>query len=181
MKVHDSAQLCELYSQMFTAYIDRSLPAHVERELSDHLVECPGCTERLEGMKQLVEELSGLGTPEASPELAWAIKRAVQREVRREEEAHLLRPLPFLVSATAAAILLVAVIAPSEDATLLGGRGSMGGSDLDAVQSTQLENFVLPPRLNESYRAAVPYATASLADTATSREPSRVTGLAVRF
>ncbi len=181
MKVRDTARLCELYSQMFTAYIDRSLPAHVERDLSEHLVECEECAARLEGMKRIVEDLSGLGTPEASPELAWAIKRAVRREARREEEVGMLKPLPFLISATAAAILLVAVSLPSDRAATPGGEGAPAGLDLSAMQATQLENFVLPPRLSGDFRSAVPYATASLSDTATSRKPSRVNGLAVRF
>lgn len=182
MKVRNSAQLCDLYAEMFTAYLDRSLPAHLERQLSEHIETCSECSGRLEGMKRLIAHLSAVGTPEASPELAWAIKRAVGREARREAEATLLKPLPFLVSAAAAAALLVAVSLPSDRGVSKPfDSGAAMTLEPGAAQSSRLENFVLPPRLGEGYRPAIPYATASRADTARASEASRVNGLAIRF
>jgi predicted anti-sigma-YlaC factor YlaD len=166
---------------LFTAYLDRSLPAHIERDVAEHLESCTSCHDCLEDMKSLVVDLERLGAVEASPEMAWAIKRALRREARREAEASLLRPAPFLISAAAAAVLLVAVSLPGEQAGTPLEPGAPAGDELMLSESAQLEHFVLPPRLGEQYQSAAPYATASVTDSASTREPSRVLGLPVRF
>ena len=131
-------------------------------------------------MKSLLIDLDRLGSVEASPELAWAIKRAVRHEARREAEAFLLRPAPFLISAAAAAMLLVVVSLPGEQAGTPLESGAPARDEFMLSESAQL-HFVLPPRLGEQYQPAAPYATASVTDSATTREPSRILGLPVRF
>jgi predicted anti-sigma-YlaC factor YlaD len=173
--------MCDQYAELFTAYLDRSLPAHIERDVAEHLESCANCHDRLEDMKSLVIDLERLGTVEASPEMAWAIKRAVRREARREAEVLLLKPVPFLISAAAAAVLLVAISLPGEQVGPPLESGTSTGDELILSDSAQLEHFVLPPRLGEQYQSAAPYATASVTDSASTREPSRVLGLPVRF
>ncbi|MFC1543861.1 anti-sigma factor family protein [Gemmatimonadota bacterium] len=179
MKVRDHSDLCGHYAGMFTAYLDRSLPAGVERELAEHLEGCPVCQNRLEGMRALVERLAQLGQVEAGPEVVWMVKRAIAREERRSRARGVLLPVPFLVSAAAAAALLVVVSLPSS-------RGpapspSVMNSTLEAGAIQQpLENFVLPPRLGSGLQAAAASATASGMDTI--RTPAfRIPAIPVRF
>jgi anti-sigma factor RsiW len=182
MNSTEPTDFCGHYAQMFSAWLDRSLPAHIEREISEHVETCPGCRGRLEGMRRLVADLRRLGEVEAGSELAWAVKRAVHREARHQELRGLIRPLPLLVSAAAAAVLLV----------VLGGPGSRpagpAGLDLPTVETaTQapIQRFVLPPAVEDRFpgtlQAADPDAAAALQDSLRLRLPVRIKGIPVRF
>jgi anti-sigma factor RsiW len=179
MKVRDHSELCGHYAGLFTAYLDRSLPADVERELTEHLEGCPDCQDRLEGMKTLVERLALLGQVEAGPEVAWMVKRAIGRQERRAQGRGLLRPVPFLVSAAAAATLLVVVNMPSDQEPT--APPTVMNSTLEAGAAQQpLENFVLPPRLGSGLQSAEASATAAGMDTI--RTPAfRVPAIPIRF
>jgi anti-sigma factor RsiW len=182
MSATEPTDLCGHYAQMFSAWLDRSLPAHIEREITEHLETCPGCRGRLEGMRQLVADLHRLGEVEAGPELAWAIKRAVHREARHQELRGLIRPLPLLVSAAAAAVVLV----------MLGGDrlGSAGPVQeevplTEAATATSIQRFVLPPAVEDRFpgglQAADPDAAAALQDSLRRRLPALIKGIPVRF
>ena len=178
----EPTDLCGHYAQMFSAWLDRSLPANIEREISEHLEACPGCHGRLEGMRRLVADLRRLGEVEAGPELAWAVKRAVQREARHQELRGLIRPLPLLVSAAASAVLLVLLGSPR-----LRPADSVR-SELpltEAVRSAPIQRFILPPAVEDRFpgglQAADPDAATALQDSLWLRLPIRIQGIPVRF
>ena len=91
----------------------------------------------------------------------------------------MLRPVPFLVSAAAAATLLVVVSFPSDPGPA--STPAVLNSTLEAGAMQQpLENFVLPPRLGSGLQAAAASATASGMDTI--RTPAfRIPAIPVRF
>ncbi len=178
----EPTDLCGHYAQMFSAWLDRSLPAHIEREISEHLETCPACHDRLEGMRRLVVDLRRLGEVEAGPELAWVVKRAVHRQARQEELRGLIRPLPLLVSAAAAAVLLVVLGGPGTRPTEPAGR------DLpltEAATQAPIQRFVLPPAVEDRFpgtlMSADPDAAAALQDSLRLRLPIRIQGIPVRF
>jgi anti-sigma factor RsiW len=179
MKVRDREIGCEHYAELFTGYLDRSLPANVERDLAEHLDGCPGCRERLDGMRELVERLARLGEAEASPELAWMIKRVIHREAAGRRQPGGIRLFPFLASAMATAAVLVAVsLSLPETGDPAPGKSGTG-LEASTVQQAPLEHFVLPPRLGDRLQAAEAQATASGLDTA--RTPALRFTVPVRF
>lgn len=182
MKVRDTSTYCQLVAESFSAYLDRSLPASVEQEITAHLDLCPDCLRRLEAVKAVIADLGRLGDVEAAPELAWSIKRAVRRLARQEEAKQVLRPLPFLASAALAASVLVLV---SMGGGLVGSspeRQVAGPSESQFSQNPRWERYVLPAQVGEENASGLFGQQSAAEDTSTRQEPSRIRGArAVRF
>ena len=182
MKTNKSSTICHLVAESFSAYLDRSLPATVELDISRHLDNCPECFSRLDSMKNLIADLRQLDSVEAASELAWSVKREVRRLASREEMQPLLRPYPFLASAAAAAILLVVVsIQGGSEESSIGPTGSQS-TDLQTADNARLERYVLPGQVGEDNVPGLFEQQAAIEDTSNIREPSRTRGArAVRF
>ena len=182
MKADKSTAFCQLVAESFSAYLDRSLPASVEQEISIHLDRCPECLQRLEGMKAVINGLGMLDGIEAAPELAWSIKKSVRRLARLEESRQVLRPLPFLASAALAASVLVLVSVGGGLEDSASGQRPAASSDTQVSQNTRWERYVLPAQVGEENVPGLFGQQAAAEDTSTRREPSRISGArAVRF
>ena len=181
MNTPDHIERCGYYVELFSAWLDRSLPAHLEREIAAHLEHCGACRTRLEGMKRLLSDLRRLGEVEAGPEAAWAVKRAVRRQAVREEMRGILRPAPFLLSAAAAAVLLVVVGTTRER-----GIGSTPAERALAgqVETSPIQRYVLPPAVTDRYPGSVEALEDAIRadqDSTGRRLPARIQGIPVRF
>lgn len=183
MKVHDCAEYCDLVAESFSAYLDHSLPASLEGEIAAHLEECESCRLRLEGVVALIANLNGLGEVEAGTELGWSVKKAVHRYARRETSPTALRPLPFLASAAAAAVVLVIIGISGTDEMSPIPQSMLNPGSQQAEQSAQLDSrYVLPPLLEDLHSTGLIMPQVAETDTTSKREPSRLRGIrAVSF
>ncbi|MFO7767433.1 MAG: zf-HC2 domain-containing protein [bacterium] len=176
---------CEGFRAALTGYMDRSLPAAEERACSRHLTECEACRGLLEGVRHMLGDLEEAGRVQAPPELAWAVKRSLDREERRERERRVLRPIPFGLAAAAAAAALVLMSwsgEPPVSPAPMGGEtpltsGLAEGSRWERYVSPAAVDYRLPPEV----RTARGEVLQDL-DSLRTSPPSRVDGTrAVKF
>ncbi len=183
MNQSEKEALCGLVAESLSAYLDRSLPAPVERQIALHLEQCPACRRRLESMNALLADLQTLGEVEAGPELGWAIKRQIRRQARRERTRLLVRPVPFLASTAAAAAVFI----------IIGlGQGPERGLSVDSLTDQNLiqagetplweRRYVLPAQVDALNTPALADRAGAGEDSTAVRRPTRLTGVrAVSF
>jgi len=177
MNQHERTDYCGLVTESLSAYLDRSLPAPVERQIAEHLEECVACRRRLAGMNALLSDLQTLDRVEASPEVGWAIKRMIRREARRERARSVIRPLPFLVSSAAAAVLfiLIGFGSATEQAT-----GPVMLTEQTAIETAETplweRRYVLPAQVGDPLGATVAGKSTTDTDSTVVHRPSRLTG-----
>lgn len=76
---------CEKYSELFTSWIDKALPADERLKLEQHLSGCPGCRAELEAMKELWIEMGEIETP--APSAHMQVKFEAMLNTFKEEAA----------------------------------------------------------------------------------------------
>ncbi len=179
----ENGAYCGLVAESLAAYLDRSLPAPVERQIASHLEACPDCRRRLTAMTALVRDLRCLGDIEAGPEMSWAIKRLIRREARRENARALIRPLPFLASAAAAAAVFVLLGLTSRPGLLPGSTPAPVPRMLQAEESPLWERrYALPAQVDELRSGTFAERQRAGSDSTATREPTRLHGIrAVSF
>ena len=185
MDDHKQNELCERFRDNLTEYLDRSLPAAEEQAFSRHLADCEVCRGLLDRTRGMLSDLGQAGRVEAPPELAWAVKRAVDRAERRESERPPLRPLPFGLSAVAAAAALVLLSWSGEPPAPSGPAPGESPLTSGLAEGARWERYVSPAavdyRLPPEIRSARDSELAGVDSLRTSL-PSRVDGTrAVKF
>ncbi len=177
MKARESKEYCGLVAETFSAYLDRSLPASLEREISQHMEECEECRGRLEGVKALIVDLGRLGGEEAPTELGWSIKRVVGKQARREAATPIVRPIPFLTSAAAAAAALLVISLSGTGGTEPFQTSAIDPSTLQAEQPPVVEpQFALPAEMGAMQASPLLDNTMTANDSTSGRMPSRLRG-----
>lgn len=78
-----TAQAVHLDRDLLSAYLDRELPAREATRVEEHLVACPGCRARLDGLARVVGVLAGLERAAPPSSLAQHVERRVALEVDR--------------------------------------------------------------------------------------------------
>ncbi len=177
MKAREPKEYCGLVAETFSAYLDRSLPASLEREISQHMEECEECQNRLEGVKAIISDLGRLGDEEAPTELGWSIKRAVCKQARREAAASIVRPIPFLTSAAAAAAAILVISLSGTGGTEPFQTMAIDPSIMQAEQPPVTEpQFALPAEMGGMQASALLDNAITADDSTSGRMPSRLRG-----
>ena len=176
MRTSEEHGYCALVTEALSSYLDHSLSASLERDVSAHLEECVSCRHRLEGISILLSNLKQLNVIDAPQELSWSIKRAVHREARMEQAISFLRPLPFLASAAAAAIILVMAGFQGTAVSPAVGGSPASLETLAAVEQSQLQRYILPPQIGGFEGAGLFDDQIALGDSTSSNVPIRLPG-----
>jgi anti-sigma factor RsiW len=176
MRTRDENGYCGLVAEVLTSYLDHSLSASLERDVAAHLEECPACRRRLKGMTALIADLKKLDQADVPEEISWSIKRAVHREARKDSVLSILKPLPFLTSAAAAAIILVVTgLTGGKEVPAAGGDHQFYES-LSVAEQTRLQRYILPPQIGDLEGTGLFENQLAEADTARSETPVRLPG-----
>lgn len=176
MRTREENGYCSLVAEVLTSYLDHSLSASLERDVAAHLEECASCRHRLEGMSALIFDLKKLNSVDVPEELSWSIKRAVHREARKDRVITLLKPVPFLTSAAAAAIILVvAGFSGRGDVPVTGGDFERIET-LSATDQTRIQRYILPPQIADLQGTGLFEDQLAPSDTSRSETPIRLPG-----
>ena len=70
---------CTTYQELLSAWLDGELSSFEQRELREHLDQCPGCRTAWEDMGRIQEQIDRLVEPNAPPELWEQIETALDR------------------------------------------------------------------------------------------------------
>lgn len=113
---------CEEARELFSLYIDGMLEQEEERLLKEHLESCPGCSEEMELLREMVAGCRAMEEKEPPEYLAPLVMHRVRKEALRTGFMGRLskRVSPKFISVAAAAILVLAVATSA----LLPGLGS---------------------------------------------------------
>lgn len=176
MITRDAHGYCGLVAEVLSSYLDHSLSALLERDVAAHLEECASCRHRLEGVSSLIGDLKKLSEVDAPEELSWSVKRTIHREARREQAVSFLKPVPFLASAVAAAIILVMVGFQRAPVSPIYEEPSATLETLSSVAQTQLQRYILPPQIGGLQGSSLFDNQITLLDSTRVNSPVRLPG-----
>lgn len=71
---------CTTYQELLSAWLDGELSSFEQRELREHLDQCPSCRAAWEAMGRIQEQMDRLVEPNAPPELWERVTAALDRD-----------------------------------------------------------------------------------------------------
>ena len=72
---------CTTYQELLSVWLDGELSSFEQRELREHLDQCPGCRADWENMGRVQEQIDRLVEPNAPPELWEQITTVLDKDV----------------------------------------------------------------------------------------------------
>jgi hypothetical protein len=120
---------CLRSEELFSDYLEESLPIPLRLDLEDHLGSCPECASLMAAFRDVTEALGTLTGPEPSPDLEERILAATRGElgVKQDESPSfpgfaLPARINWAVWAAAAAFVIVLVMRPPAVLSGIGGQ-----------------------------------------------------------